>query len=166
MALGGGTVVSAFGKASPRDGRRGAGGAEAAAGAAVRRLGPGGRSGELSALTALPRRRGRPGRSRQAPGERVRRRPTGAVYGRGADRRPTALRALAERRHERRRRAVHAMGRDRSGLEGGASLPENPPAGDPIRARHVATDTGRRAHRGGRRLAQSDARWDDAVSTP
>jgi len=31
MAVGGGTVVSAFGKASPGDGRRGAGGAEAAA---------------------------------------------------------------------------------------------------------------------------------------
>src|SRR5207245_75497 len=84
---------------------------------------------------------GRPGGARQTSGQGVRRRPTRAVYGRGAGRRPTALRAPVDRRHERRRRALHAMGCDRGGLGGGRSRPQNPSPGDPVRARLVGPDS-------------------------
>ena len=159
VALGGRAVVPALRQAAARDGRRGARRAEAAAAAALRRLGAGRPAGptilrfRLSpnsavALAARVKRVGKEFVGDQRELYLVDHQP-----GRG-----DAVRAAPDRRHGRRRSALHPRGRGRGRVGGGRSSPEDPPSRPALQAGELGSQGGGRAHRGGRRLAQPGAR--------
>ena len=110
VALGWCAVVSALGQVSARNGDRGSCGAEGAAAEAFPGRSGIYRKGKLSSLPALSECRDRAGRSRQACRRGVYRRATGALFAGTAAGRRNALRAVAGRRHEGRRRTVYARG--------------------------------------------------------